>query len=155
MATLNAQYAESSSTEIQLQRYGRSENFWSLSHITIILTPHLLESVIFFRDDKLKYKLKGLYSPLIFDKPARRNLRQVAHSTNICLIGTGAELHQLNLIYLFKDLPAHSCKILRMTCIALCNRFYLWLQCSLSNCCLISWLGVFIINKKTNLFHNG
>jgi len=62
--------------------------------MTIILTPHLLESVIiFFREDKLKYKLKGLYPQLIFDKSARRNLSQVVHGTDIRLVGTGAEVY--------------------------------------------------------------
>ena len=47
----------------------------------------------YFKEDKLKYKLKGLYPQLVFDKPARRNLSPVVHSTNIRLVGTGAELH--------------------------------------------------------------
>jgi len=93
MATFNELiHRDSTSTVEQTETSGRSQNSRSLSHMTIILTPHLESVIIFFREDKLRYKLKGLYPQLIFDKPARRNTSQVVHGTNIRLVGTGAVL---------------------------------------------------------------
>jgi len=126
--------------------------------MTIILTPHLLESVIiFFREDKLKCKLKGLYPQLIFDKPARRNLSRVVNNTKIRLVGTRAELH-LGAIQSSSETSTESnlftqglassqlqspARGMLYSGIALCNSLY---SC-LSNCRRTYWPGVSIKEK--------
>ena len=100
MTTLEAQYAKSSSMEIQLQRQDWNE--WAIRRFSIIVSPgdyfnptplEWYRCTSFFREDQLKQKLKALYPQLIFDKPARRALSQVVHTLNIRLVGIGTELH--------------------------------------------------------------